>query len=403
MGVIIGKMSAAPEDVSVLLMVHDVATRALLHQHLRGFGYRVAVPELPLSALDKLPQRPYDVIVYDLQGGFVGLERLRCDLPDVPVIVLAHEPNTAADAVRVLKLGASDYLLRADREPEPLFRALERSIMQGRQRRRERAYLQQLEQTNESLRNQLDELRDDEEAGRYLQFQLLPPTSQSLGSYRFSRRLWTSLYLSGDFIDYFRIDDNHTAFYMADVSGHGVSSAIVTVLLKAYMNHYLTQYRYAKDSAILDPARICARINRNILGSGIDKHLTMFYGVFNNEQRYLLYCNAGQFPYPALRDDQGVRYIEHRSKPLGLFDFAEYHNKELSLQERFAMVLASDGILEWLPQSKIAGKLEYLLNTLTDGPVSLETLVNRLGLDKLQGFPKDDVTLLLVQRGVLRA
>lgn len=396
-------MSAAPEEVSVLLMVHDVATRTLLHQHLQGFGYRVAIPELPLSALDKLPQRPYDVIVYDLHGGFIGLERLRCDMPDVPVIVLAHEPNTAADAVRVLKLGASDYLLRADREPELLFRALERGIIQGRQRRRERAYLQSLEQANESLRNQLNELRDDEEAGRYLQFQLLPPISQSLGAYRFSRRLWTSLYLSGDFIDYFRIDDNHTGFYMADVSGHGVSSAIVTVLLKTYMNHYLHQYRCAKDSAILDPARICARINRNILGSGIDKHLTMFYGVFNNERHYLLYCNAGQFPYPALYDDQGVRYIENRSKPLGLFDFAEYHNQELRLQERFAMVLASDGILEWLPQSKIAGKLEYLLSTLTDGSVSLEALVKRLGLDKLQGFPKDDVTLLLVQKGVLRA
>ena len=36
--------------------------------------------------------------------------------------------------------------------------------------------------------------------------------------------------LSGDFVDYFRITDRHFAFYMADVSGHGASSAFVTVL-----------------------------------------------------------------------------------------------------------------------------------------------------------------------------
>ncbi len=396
-------MSAAPEEVSVLLMVHDAATRALLLQRLQGFGYRVTVPEWPLAVLDRPPPRPYDVILYDLCSGFVGLERLRSDMPDMPVIVLAHEPNTTADAVRVLKLGASDYLLQTDIEPEPLFRALNRGIMQGRQRRRERAYLHSLEQANQSLRCQLDELRNDEEAGRYLQFQLLPPVSQSLGAYRFSRQLWTSLYLSGDFTDYFRIDDQHTGFYMADVAGHGISSAIVTVLLKTYMSHYLMQYRCAQDPAILDPAQIFARINRNILDSGIDKHLTMFYGVLNHERRCLLYCNAGQFPYPVLRDERGVRYVENRSKPLGLFDFAKYHTQELPLEERFALLLVSDGILEWLPQSKIAGKLEDLLNTLATDPVSLEGLIHRLGLDKLTGFPRDDVTLLLVQRGVLPA
>lgn len=394
-------MSAAPEEVSVLLMVHDASTRTLLHQRLREFGYCVTVPELPLAVLDQPPPRPYDIILYDLCGGLVGLERLCGDMPDASVIVLAHEPHTTADAVRVLKLGASDYLLPTDIESEPLFRALTRGVTQGRQRRRERAYLQSLEQANHSLRSQLDELRDDEKAGRSLQFQLLPPSSQSVGAYRFSRRLWTSLYLSGDFTDYFRIDENHTGFYMADVSGHGVSSAIVTVLLKTYMSHYLMQYRCAKDPAILDPAHILARINRNILDTGIDKHLTMFYGVLNHERRCLLYCNAGQFPYPALRDERGVRYIENRSKPLGLFDFAKYHTRELPLEDRFAMLLVSDGILEWLPQSKIAGKLESLLETLTTDPISLDALIHRLGLDKLQGFPKDDVTLLLVQRGVL--
>ncbi|NIV97684.1 SpoIIE family protein phosphatase, partial [Candidatus Saccharibacteria bacterium] len=90
-------------------------------------------------------------------------------------------------------------------------------------------------------------LREDEEAGRRLQFQLLPRDNQSFGDYQFSRKLWTSLYLSGDFVDYFYIDEDHLGFYIADVSGHGVPSAFVTVLLKSYMNRYLELFRQQKN------------------------------------------------------------------------------------------------------------------------------------------------------------
>ena len=48
----------------------------------------------------------------------------------------------------------------------------------------------------------------------------------------FAHQIIPSLYLSGDFVDYFRVDERRVAFYLADVSGHGASSAFVTVLLK---------------------------------------------------------------------------------------------------------------------------------------------------------------------------
>jgi serine phosphatase RsbU (regulator of sigma subunit) len=44
--------------------------------------------------------------------------------------------------------------------------------------------------------------------------------------------------LSGDFVDYFPIDDRHFAFYLADVSGHGAASAFLAVMLKTLMDQY---------------------------------------------------------------------------------------------------------------------------------------------------------------------
>ena len=66
----------------------------------------------------------------------------------------------------------------------------------------------------------------------------------------------TSAFLSGDFVDYFAIDHEHCGFYMADVSGHGVSSAFVTVLLKSYMGGYLERHQQSGDPTILDPAAV---------------------------------------------------------------------------------------------------------------------------------------------------
>ena len=83
---------------------------------------------------------------------------------------------------------------------------------------------------NRELRQTLKYLEQDEKAGRRIQFQLLPEDNRTFGGYTFRRRLYPSTYLSGDFVDYFPIDDRHVGFYMADVSGHGAASAFVTVI-----------------------------------------------------------------------------------------------------------------------------------------------------------------------------
>jgi serine phosphatase RsbU (regulator of sigma subunit) len=132
------------------------------------------------------------------------------------------------------------------------------------------------------------------------------------------------------------------------------------------MNRYLELHRQGKSRGILDPATIFTRMNRNVLKSGMNKYLTMFYGVINRADNKLSFSNGGQFPYPMLFDGDTARYIECKSKPVGLFDFAEYRTEVMELPSRFAMVLESDGILEILPQSNLAEKRSFLLTALEE-------------------------------------
>lgn len=387
----------ADESAPVLAVGTDAGSRAFLSR----LGHAVVAAADATAALDVLQRQPVGVVLCDLDvpdsRGFKALSAIHQQVPATPVIVLA-DGIAVDDVVQAFRLGASDFLRKPLIGPA-VQQAFDAARARARSHSDERHQLDNLIQVNEQLQQSLQQLREDEEAGRRLQFQMLPRDRQYIGPYRFSRRLCTSLYLSGDFVDYFRIDDDHTGFYVADVAGHGVSSAIVTVLLKSYMNRYLELLRQGKNRGILDPARIFGRINHNVLRSNMGKHLTMFYGVLSHKDNCLHYCNAGQFPYPILYDGRRARYLEAKGKPLGLFEFAGYQGLSLALPERFVLALFSDGILELLPQSELSAKLNNLLDMLSNPRVTLRSLCRRLGLDRISDTLPDDVTALLVKRG----
>jgi serine phosphatase RsbU (regulator of sigma subunit) len=155
-------------------------------------------------------------------------------------------------------------------------------------------------------------------AGRNLQLQLMPSNEEVLGTYLFSRYLLPSMYLSGDLVDYFAIDDTHMGFYLADVSGHGVSSAFVTVLLKSLVDRHVERCQADGDRLALDPAALLGRLNTDLLAQRLDKYTTLFYGIVDTAQNHLTFCNGGHFPMPVIVDGNSARFLDHRGYPVGL-------------------------------------------------------------------------------------
>lgn len=255
----------------------------------------------------------------------------------------------------------------------------------------------ELEAANARLEKNLQRMKDDESGGRHLQFQLLPDNHKQIGPCEFSHRLITSAYLSGDFVDYFAIDHRHLGFYMADVSGHGVSSAFVTVLLKSYMARYLEDHREGRDSAILRPGEILDRLNHKLLGGHLNKYMTMFYGVLSLDDNRLHYSQGGQFPFPILFDGSRPDFVGIKSLPVGLFEFATYETVELQLPPRFIMALISDGILEVLPQPRLRDKLRFLLSLISNDSTTIAAVVRELALNQENTLP-DDITFLMIRK-----
>ena len=288
---------------TILIIDHDADVRTSLQQHLQDHSnYQTHSVEDGQSGLLYCQQNLPDLVIYELNNdlnaqatdGFEVLNCLTTEFGELPIIVLSATDHSS-DAVKALKLGAIDYLVKPIADMEILELAIKHALKHAHLKRKNREIRERLESTNQQLQNSLQQLKEDEEAGRNLQFQLLPEEKESFAGYEFSRKLWTSLYLSGDFVDYFRIDENHLGFYIADVAGHGVSPAFITVLLKSYMNRYLELYRQQQSNSILNPAKVMSRMNHNVLESKLSKHLTMFYGVIDLSKNQLHYCNAASW------------------------------------------------------------------------------------------------------------
>ncbi|CDH47308.1 MAG: SpoIIE family protein phosphatase [Candidatus Competibacteraceae bacterium] len=391
-------MSTNP--VKILIIDDEERAREILVAYLEDSGFQVLQASDGQAGIELCRHEPFDLVLCDLRmPGMDGLQVLAAvthEFPELPILVVSGLGGMS-DAIQALKLGAWDYVTKPIEDMAVLEHAIDHALERARLRRENREYREHLEAVNEQLRQTVRQLREDEAAARRIQFQLLPENDKVYRGYQFSRHLLTSQYLSGDFVDYFAIDGDHLGFYMADVSGHGVSSAFVTVMLKSYMGRYRELYRQNRDRGILNPAETLSRLNREIFGCHMDKYLTMFYGVINWSNHQLRYSGGGQFPFPILFDGEHAGYVGKKSLPIGLFDFANYQTESLQLPPQFALVLISDGILETLPQTSLRDKQSFLLEIVGATELTIENLIQELGLDQSGSLP-DDVTLLLIKR-----
>ena len=111
------------------------------------------------------------------------------------------------------------------------------------------------------------------------------------------------------------------------------------------------------------------------------------------------YSTAAQFPYPIVYDEAGGRFLPCRSRPVGLFEDAEFPSQSLELRPGCILLLVSDGVLEILPGRTIREKQDALLCAIREPNMTLRQLSTALGLNHEQRFP-DDVTFLMVKHDV---
>ena len=324
----------------------------------------------------------------------LGLRELNVQVP----VMMFSDESRSTSMMRALRLGANDFFATPVVDKDALFASMERCVrLRSMSRELQRSRIA-LEATNRELRDTVRVLEKDQQAGRQVQMRMLPRSPMVRGDYMFSHTIIPSLYLSGDFTDYFTVDEHYVVFFIADVSGHGSSSAFATVLLKNLFARKRSDYLRCNEDTILSPLDMLQLANRELLELDVGKHATMVVGVLDQMENTLRYSVAGHLPRPVLVSDAGARYLEGAGNAVGMLEDARYTQRSIDLPPAFMLALFSDGILETLPPKNLVDKEALFLEVFTRRADTPQELVSRLGLDSADTAPDDIAALFLTKR-----
>ncbi len=333
-----------------------------------------------------------DLILLTKQRGLSSLSlinKITRQFPMVPIVMVAT--NVEEEAMREhLEAGASDYIYYVGAEKELLGFVVNQNLVN-----RSNLIAAEASEETQSLFRQLEK---DQKSGFRVQQAMLPSSPKSIRGLNFNHQLYPSMIMSGDFIDYFELFDGRVAFYIADVSGHGASSAFITVLLKSLSRRLLDDFH-----RFMSTAEILSWINTELLQWQLEQHVTMFMGIIDPEKGMLEYSNAAHFPGTILCHETGAHFLEIGGQPLGLYAEPTYLSHQTTLSTIFSIVMFSDGVFEILPQESLEDKEKHLLSVVEcqkfeGNPASLvDELVDDLGVLSASSIP-DDIAVFTVAR-----
>jgi sigma-B regulation protein RsbU (phosphoserine phosphatase) len=388
-----------------LLVVDDnEMNRDLLSRRLSKKGYRVQVAEGGARALEMIGTEAFDLVLLDIMmpgmDGMEVLERVRGDHgPDELPVIMATAKTESEDIVAALKLGANDYVTKPFDFPVVLARVqTQLAVKKGR----------------DALAKAHHRMKKDLEAAARIQQTLLPAQNVDIPGVRCAWRYVPCDELAGDTLNVIPLGDGITGLYVLDVSGHGVSSSLLSVILSRLMSGapdsssvLRTRRDGSSETNIATPAEVAQELSRRFpYNKETFQYFTIVYATLDMDQRLFTYVSAGHPPVVHLR--RGSDPVLHTStgSPIALVPAelspSEYEESTVKLEPGDRLYLLSDGIPEaHQPDGEEYGE-ERISSTLQGCfDVDLDASITRL-LDDVWDWmggtgPGDDVSVLAIE------
>jgi len=269
-----------------------------------------------------------------------------------------------------------------------------------------------LEETNQSLKQAYETIRDDLDAAARMQRSLLPAAGTIHGIHCNSLFLPASV-VAGDVFNFFSIGSNSVGFYLLDVSGHGIPAAMLSVTLSKVLttrpeasSPLVEQTRGGPTYTARPPHEALSEMNDRFQDKG-DMYFTMVYGVFDKDSGCLRLAQAGHPAPILLRKSKPPEPLGDGGFPLGMLPDRTFDPLEYQVEKGDRLFLCSDGILECNnPAGEEFGQ-QRLMELLDEHRLSpLDTLLKSLQstMHQWAGSTEfaDDVTLLALELGSLR-
>src|ERR1700741_3667650 len=242
-----------------------------------SYKTKVATNGEKALALASAEEKP-DLILLDVMmpgmNGYEVCSRLKADpvTSEIPVIFLTGQ-TAAEEETRGFEVGAVDYVHK------PFSPAVVKA--------RVRSHIL-LREARAQLASQLLAFNNELEMARQIQLSILPHSIPKLPGLEIAARFLPMTSVAGDFYDFIEIDGKHIGILIADVSGHGLPSALIASMLQVALT--------AQAGHASEPAKVLLGLNHALCGKFTHNFVTAAYVYVDLEKNFMGYSGPGNPP-----------------------------------------------------------------------------------------------------------
>ncbi len=391
---------------TVLVVEDSIAERVRLVAMLGKLDYRILEASNGLEAIAQLEKNRVDIVISDWRmpgmDGFELCKKVKATTDLAPYFILLTGQKTVSDLVAAMDAGADDFIAKPFAVEELRVRLnAGRRIIDLRH-----SLCVKNEQLSHSLAREsetLAQLKEDLVAAETLQRALLPDPCGLPAGVTMLHYFKGASGVAGDSYNIVTLSPTQIAFYLIDVSGHGIRSAMLSFYATQLLSN--TSKPDLGSTALPVPSQVAQELNQRFLAEFDDgDYLTMVYGVLDIATGQGSFCQAGH-PNPFLLDHESdaPEILGSQGFPIGMLEEATYEDVTFELKPGHRLVLTSDGLFscrmasgQLLTQTHLAG----LLNRIAQLPTARQqekfssTLDSFLAIRELE----DDISALLIER-----
>ncbi|MGH1355171.1 MAG: PP2C family protein-serine/threonine phosphatase [Thalassovita sp.] len=411
--------SSLPDSGSVIrdvLVVDDSRLqRRILVASLARWGYNVQEAGSAEEALEICESTPPDLVLSDwMMPGMDGLEFCqtfrKMSRESYGYFILLTSKTEKEAVAKGLDCGADDFLTKPVNATELRARinAGERILRMERELTEKNSLVGK---TLAKLQSLYDALDSDLIEAKKLQQSLVRDRFKDFGAAQVSLLLRSSGHVGGDLVGMYPISDLRVGLFAIDVSGHGISSALMTARLAGYLSSTVPDQNVAlqkqEDGSYipLPPSEVVERLNTMVLEEMETEHyFTMLLADFDMQTGEVKMVQAGH-PHPIVQHQDGAcTMVGAGGMPVGLLDGVGFEETSFILKPGERFFIQSDGVTECpAPDETLLDEtgLMEMLKELQEvrGPALMEALIWRLSdFAGNDDFP-DDISAVSLEFG----
>lgn len=331
--------------MNILVVDDSSEIRLIIKHYLLKFEHTVDIAIDGDDAWEKVIANDYHVIISDwkmpkLDGLGLCAKIRDYDFKHYIYFILLTGMSGKHNILDAIKAGVDDFVSKPVESDELEIRL--------RSAKRVLKLESSLEDKNKVLKKINDQLETDLKNATETQLSLLPPFLENENI----KSAWLyqpAVFVGGDTFNYYSPSPDFLVFFNLDVSGHGISSAMLSMFLQSTLGLKRSLYGGVinRESAYLLPEVFAHNLNNMLLETSSDHYITMIFGIIDFKTKELHYVQAGH-PHPLWysKDKNKLSEINVDGFPIGLIQSAKYETQHVTYSSGDKFIIYSDGISE---------------------------------------------------------